>query len=421
MDSSYIAAAVTWRKRYKSLEELEKESAEYTDLDTEEKKHCDRNIRRRLAAAGWAEEPGRNGLLFTGTLYPSDWESKIRGIIDDCVKELHMRTTLIPASVAAKNMGMSVYQLKQSVRSGTISGIRVDDDLYIDPEVIADYQEEKRGLIGVFDWLKDELPEMGIRTMFDLENRTDRAMLNNMLRQSAAGPLLVSWEQAGFRGDRCNSLYFPSAIQDQVREIITRYLKDFGRREELYTLRRQDPYWRDHQRTLQALDIFERTKTKEKMASLYEIFIAKNFNLQKGVPFFYTNDINYKPYFFIEAIPNYDYITGTIQINYSPLFEGFPNNFYIGVTYNYRTTSYNTRRSLSLKFDLKKIEYSFNFTHVPFHTKTKQLFLEYDFNEIQVIDMTITLDVTANIFELTDGISKTFSDFKKVGIIFLMI
>lgn len=273
MDSSYIVAAVTWRKRYISLEELEKESAEYTDLDTEEKKHCDRNIRRRLAAAGWAEEPGRNGLLFTGTLYPSDWESKIRGIIDDCVKELHMRTTLIPASVAAKNMGMSVYQLKQSVRSGTISGIRVDDDLYIDPEVIADYQEEKRGLIGVFDWLKDELPEMGIRTMFDLENRTDRAMLNNMLRQSAAGPLLVSWEQAGFRGDRCNSLYFPSAIQDQVREIITRYLKDFGRREELYTLRRQDPYWRDHQRTLQALDIFERTKTKEKMASLYEIFI----------------------------------------------------------------------------------------------------------------------------------------------------
>ena len=144
--------------------------------------------------------------------------------------------------------------------------------------------------------------------------------------------------------------------------------------------------------------------------SLYEIFIAKNFNLQKGVPFFYTNDINYKPYFFIEAIPNYDYITGTIQINYSPLFEGFPNNFYIGETYNYRTTSYNTRRSLSLKFDLTKREYSFNFTHVPFHTKTKQLFLEYDFNEIQVIDMTITLDVTANIFELTDGISKTFSD-----------
>ena len=273
MDDGYVKEAVKWRRKHITLEEIETKSAAYMALNEEERRHCARNIRRRLLLAGWAVEPCQQGVLFTGTLYPSGRAGEIRGIIEDCVREGLMRKTLIPASAAAESMGMSVYQLKQSVRAGTISGIRVDDDLYLEPDVIKDYQKEKGSLIGVYDWLKSELPEMGIRTVWDIENRSDRNMLNNMLRQSVAGPLLVSWEQAGLRGDRCNSLYFPAEIQDQIREIVIGYLKDFGLKNELYELRRQDPYWQNHKKTMGALDTFEQTKTIQKMASLYEIFI----------------------------------------------------------------------------------------------------------------------------------------------------
>ena len=273
MDSSYIDAAVEWRKKHVTLEEIKAECAGYEGLREEEKRNCDRNIRRRIGLAISDEQINQYGLLFAGTLYPFDRAEEIRGIVETCVREHKLRQTLLPAADAAKKMGMSVYQLKQAVKAGTLVGVRVDDDLYLEPDVVDGYRQQRGVLIGAYDWLKAELPGMEIETVWDIENRTDRSLLNNMLRQSAVGTLLVSWEQAGQRGDRRNSLYFPREIQDQVQEIVVTYLKNFGFKEELYELRRNAPYWKEHPKTMEALDRFETTKIPQKMASLYEVFV----------------------------------------------------------------------------------------------------------------------------------------------------
>ena len=273
MDSSYIDAAVEWRKKHVTLEEIKAECAGYEGLREEEKRNCDRNIRRRIGLVISDEQINQYGLLFAGTLYPFDRAEEIRGIVETCVREHKLRQTLLPAADAAKKMGMSVYQLKQAVKAGTLVGVRVADDLYLEPDVVDGYRQQRGVLIGAYDWLKAELPGMEIETVWDIENRTDRSLLNNMLRQSAVGTLLVSWEQAGQRGDRRNSLYFPREIQDQVQEIVVTYLKNFGFKEELYELRRNAPYWKEHPKTMEALDRFETTKIPQKMASLYEVFV----------------------------------------------------------------------------------------------------------------------------------------------------
>lgn len=273
MDSSYIDAAVEWREKHITLEEIKAGCVDYMGLTDEERRNCDRNIRRRLENVVGDVQIAQEGLLFSGTLYPSDRAEEIRGIVETCVQEHKLRQTLVPAADAAKKMGMSVYKLKQAVKAGTLVGVRVDDDLYLEPDVVDGYRKRRGELIGVYDWLEAELPEMGIETVWDIENRTDRALLNNMLRQSASGPLLVSWEQAGQHGDRRNSLYFPREIQDQVQEVVVTYLKNFGFKEELYELRRKAPYWQAHPKTMEALDKFGNTKIPQKMASLYEVFI----------------------------------------------------------------------------------------------------------------------------------------------------
>ena len=273
MDGSYIDAAVEWRGKHITLEEIKAGCVDYMGLSDEERRNCDRNIRRRIGLAISDEQINQYGLLFAGTLYPSERAEEIRGIVETCVQEHKLRQTLVPAADAAKKMGMSVYQLKQAVKAGTLVGVRVDDDLYLEPDVVDGYREQRGNLIGVYDWLEAELPGMGIETVWDIENRTDRSLLNNMLRQSAAGPLLVSWEQAGQHGDRRNSLYFPVEIQDQVREVVISYLKNFGFKEELYELRKSSSYWQDHPKTMAALDRFETTKIPQKMASLYEVFV----------------------------------------------------------------------------------------------------------------------------------------------------
>ena len=273
MDSSYIDAAVEWRKKHITLEEIKAGCVDYMGLSEEERKNCDRNIRRRLENVVGDVQIAQEGLLFSGTLYPSERAEEICGIVETCVEEHKLRQTLVPAAEAAGEMGLSVYQLKQAVRAGQVAGVRVDDDLYLKPEVVDGYRERRGKLIGVYDWLKAELPRMGIETVWDIENRTDRLLLNNMLRQSAVGTLLVSWEQAGQRGDRRNSLYFPRVFQDQVQEIVVTYLKNFGFKEELYELRRKAPYWQAHPKTMEALDRFGKTKIPQKMASLYEVFV----------------------------------------------------------------------------------------------------------------------------------------------------
>lgn len=144
--------------------------------------------------------------------------------------------------------------------------------------------------------------------------------------------------------------------------------------------------------------------------SLYEILFAKIYYLTKGIPYFYEAISNEDSFFMMNAIPNYNFLSGNVKFNYLPENEYPYNSFCCYETYDHQPGVFLTKFYHNLRFNLTEREYLFNFTFIPFNTKTEQVFFEYNFKEIKVINMVITVDVTGTIFELINDVPKNFSN-----------
>ena len=272
LDRDYIEAAVKWRRSVVSLLEMQNADQVFSKLPDFEKKQCRRKIASELHEIPASSSEPEYSLLFQGPFYDMEHADEVRRIINAAASSYQNRLNMIPAAEAADMLGVSAYQIKQSLKTGSLVGTRIGGDVYIDANEIRKIIEEKQAYVGIYDFVL-EILRNNPSLIFDPECRTNRAALSVRLRQSELKPFLVTWDQAGFRDDRKNSLYFPARLCDKAESIIIPYLKQFGNSEERVRQYWENPYWASHPVTRDILRDFSETKIDVGMAALLETII----------------------------------------------------------------------------------------------------------------------------------------------------
>lgn len=138
--------------------------------------------------------------------------------------------------------------------------------------------------------------------------------------------------------------------------------------------------------------------------SLFE-FIIGIIKLKKGVPYKSSR----KDYFWIDSA-YHRVINGSVSFNYKVIIHYPFNSFNIIETSRYETTMIYLKTGISLYFQKKEGEISFNFTYMTSHTKIENLGFILALKNIDIDNLTITVDEIDEIYEISDIITKNFSN-----------
>lgn len=261
----YIKQALTWRIGVLSLKEIVASSHCSIDKDIEKS----RNILSKITI--YKAVSNEYSILFSGILISPDKKDDVLKIVMTEIEWNDAETNSLSISEAAKLMGKSRYQVMEMIKKGTIKGFLSKNCWYITFPEVENYTASRDRYVSVYEMAKS-IAE-GVNTMFDIDNRTDRAQLNAFLVTSEASVFLLTWEDVGFRDDRRNSLYLPCEYKEVVEKIISEYIERFGKKAEKLVILEMDSYWEQHPITKKILDEFSDKKTDIGMAALYEILI----------------------------------------------------------------------------------------------------------------------------------------------------
>lgn len=270
IDEEFIEQAILWRQHAPvTLDQLVVEDKRIDSLLGSQKKLCWNNIRRKagpsILSRGYA-------LLFSGNFIAPDKIELTRNIIKTEVDAYFGAQNRILITDVAKETGISVYKLKNMIKSGELkTAKRVKENWTIEKAEVSDIVDDG-GLVGIYDFCKQILPS--VKTLFDLNNRSHRAVLFAFLKKSNLKGYLQTWDQAGLHGDRKNALYFPDIISDQMKQLLTEYFQHYGPAEDRLKKMATDPYWQSHKRTYEALTRFAETKITIGMVALFETIMC---------------------------------------------------------------------------------------------------------------------------------------------------
>lgn len=270
IDEEFIEQAILWRQHAPvTLDQLVAEDKRIDSLLGSQKKLCWNNIRRKagpsILSRGYA-------LLFSGNFIAPDKIELTRNIIKTEVDAYFGAQNRILITDVAKETGISVYKLKNMIKSGELkTAKRVKENWTIEKAEVSDIVDDG-GLVGIYDFCKQILPS--VKTLFDLNNRSHRAVLFAFLKKSNLKGYLQTWDQAGLHGDRKNALYFPDIISDQMKQLLTEYFQHYGPAEDRLKKMATDPYWQSHKRTYEALTRFAETKITIGMVALFETIMC---------------------------------------------------------------------------------------------------------------------------------------------------
>lgn len=266
IEEPYLQQAVEWKKTAVTTDELLLSAEGFAELSEKDRELCSRNVTRQTAEC--LAEENEYSLLFTGRFIAPEHVDEVKQLISDIVKEYADRAKMLPVAEAAKRLDLSVYKVKKLIDEGTIKAEVVKNDWYVPETGIQEYIDANSKYIGLNQIVSEIISE--VKTTFNIENRIDRAMLNNAIRNSKLAPLVIEWKDAGLHGDRRNSLYIPVESREFFEEFIRRYLKMHGSAEERLRMLEADVYWETHPKTWEALQKFSEGKVPNGMVALME-------------------------------------------------------------------------------------------------------------------------------------------------------
>ena len=269
VEKDYIEKALAWRETSVTLDDLLDILLSRERLSEEEWNNDKRNFAYRLQDYKFLEN--EYSILFPEKFVSSESVGHLEDMIVSEIEKIKKQKILISVRDASVKMGLSSYQVKQLIRNGYIEAELVNNNWCLSEKVIDKYIEKKNEYVGVYDIASEVVQNKN--TLWDCDDRIDRAMLNNYLRNSEISYLLVESETINLKGDRKNSLYISLLHKEVAVEVISRYVSTYGLQSELLETLKQSEYFLSHPVNRRLLDEFEPQKTIPGMVALYDTII----------------------------------------------------------------------------------------------------------------------------------------------------
>lgn len=267
IEERYINNALKWRSAIKALYEIEEMCL--TGFESEEQ--WIKNVRNlRYKTRKYYIENKKYSMLFVGPFISAEDEKHVVAIVREEYEWITTKKSQITIEEAAEQMGISRYRLLEMIKEGFIKGTLSKNSWFIAPEEIKNYYDKKKSYISVYEIAVKIAND---KTIFDIENRTDRAQLNAYIVSSHISNYLLTWEDIGLHDNRRNSLYFPRSMEKEAYLLIEQYILNYGKKVEIVKSLEGSSYWNTHLRTRKALEDFSYKKSDAGMAALYEIII----------------------------------------------------------------------------------------------------------------------------------------------------
>ena len=264
IEKDYIEKALVWRKNAVSLcDVIDSISHAINENITKS-----RNVAAKIK--DYIEPENSFSILFADIFVKRENTEEIIDVIFEEEKWLTAKKEAVPIYEAAEIIGISRYRLMEIMKSGLIKGFLSKNCWYIRKEEINSFISKKDQYISIYEIAKSKATEA---TIFDIENRIDRAQLNAYILSSDISPWLLTWDDMGFREDRRNSLYIPREYASEAEKIVTEYIEKFGKKAEILAQYITNDYWNKIPLTKALLTEFSDKKSDVGMAALCETII----------------------------------------------------------------------------------------------------------------------------------------------------
>lgn len=267
IESAYIQEAIQWRNSVSILDELLEEYATKNNIliANQDKRYIRQKCKSLFCNNSFS-------LIFVGEFFIQN--NCISSVLDNIEQVITSRNTKnigIPLAEAAKQMGLSSYQLLNQITSGKIQALTFGNEWYIDSTTLKKYLSNRNKFISVYDasvrLIKNEV------TVYDPENRYHRSNLSRFLSASEYRDKLFKAEECGITPTPKHDLFYPAELADKIESKMIMFIRGYGNSADRLALIDTDPRWEALPRTVEALQRFAKNKREMGLAPLKSILL----------------------------------------------------------------------------------------------------------------------------------------------------
>lgn len=269
IDKDYVEKAMAWRDNELSLDELINNIVVKTTVQYDKWEKNKRNLSYHLRDIKTIKN--KYSILFAEKIIDKNDLNKAEQIISKELNKVKKQNELISVKDASIRMNLSIYQAKKLIRQGYLNAELVNDNWFVNESEIDGFIKKRDEYIGIYTLAADIVKNKSV--VWKLENRIDRAMLNNYIRSCELSKYIKTAEELNLHDDRRNSLFIPAIYKDKAIEIIDLYISSYGHQEELLQTLKQSEYFMTHPINQNILIEFEPQKTLPGMVALYDTII----------------------------------------------------------------------------------------------------------------------------------------------------
>lgn len=265
LEKSFVEKSIAWRSTVISIDELRKQLAKEYCLED------DPGFKRALRSAikGFIVSSIYDA-FFSGTYLEKD-NMKMMEKARTCASRRAPQDQYIPAEEAAKKVGCSLYILKEIIKDGVLVTEYKKTGLLVEEKSLEAFLSKKDDYIGIYDFLRSIFG--GIRTTFNIEDRSNRSYLYMKLNKSRHSTFFITWEESCFHGDRRNSFYFPKHLRQDMYLEVKKELEQFGTCEDRLKILLEDPVWKYRPNTYRIFQKFRKNKSMNRLTALADLLV----------------------------------------------------------------------------------------------------------------------------------------------------
>ncbi|SFH76095.1 hypothetical protein SAMN04487830_107101 [Pseudobutyrivibrio sp. OR37] len=275
IDSRYVDKALKEIDKYINIQVYIDKSFMEATMQGEHKSSFTRNIKNQIKGK-FTQENNKYILPFAKPLI---LKSEI-SVLDDAINrelEKYEIADYISVIELSRQEKISKYKLLRMAKEGCFKISIINNQNYVERESYKNYLERKNTYIGIYDLLCSEINLNN--TVFNIENRVDRACLNNFLRSSSISKYLISWEASCLHEDRRNSYYISKNMLDECKNVIQRYIDNYGLVDEKWELLMKSEYYEANPKTKEIIEQYLSLRPRSRVLRIADT-ISKTINCE---------------------------------------------------------------------------------------------------------------------------------------------
>ena len=265
LEKTFVEESIAWRNTVISTDELREQLAKEYCLEN------DPGFKRALRSA--VKDfivSSQYGAFFSGTYLEKDNLTMMENA-RACADWRAPKSQCISIEEATEKIGCSPYILKEIIKDGGLTAIYKQTGTLIEKKSLEMFLSKKENYIGIYDFLSSVVN--GIRTTFDIGNRSNRSYLYAKLNKSSYSSFFITWEESCFHGDRRNSFYFPQHLRQDMYLEVKKEWEQFGTGEDRREKLMNDPIWKYRPNTYRIFQKFRKNKAVNRLTALADLLV----------------------------------------------------------------------------------------------------------------------------------------------------